>query len=175
MHIHHNEKGQSSLEFILTFAFGLGLTFLFLNQAINFTTGFLNHYVNFMASRAYMVHEIGVDNLDTNVNVAGDIAREVFGDYNLRNFGLSPDIQIITTREGSGLFQGTVASFSKQLSSLPFIGSGEDAVFYSESFLGKEPVRYTCYEQVCAAITGSSGGCRNIADETDMVLYDNGC
>ena len=36
----NDEKGQSAIEFILTFAFGLGIVFLFAIQSLNATKGF---------------------------------------------------------------------------------------------------------------------------------------
>lgn len=175
MHILKNEEGQSAIEFILTFAFALGLTFLFVNQAINLTAGYLNHYVNFMASRAYLVHEVGVDNQATNINAASKAARDVFKSYPLEKFGIKAEFEILTSSQGSGLFSGTISKFKKQLSSIPVVGSGEKAQFYSESFLGKEPLRITCAQMTCAAIAGSSDECRQRGGDIDIVLYDNGC
>ena len=40
IHIQNNEKGQSAIEFILTFAFGLGIVFLVSIQGLNVTKGF---------------------------------------------------------------------------------------------------------------------------------------
>lgn len=168
----NNEKGQSAVEFILTFAFALGLTFLFVNQAINLTAGYLNHYVNFMASRAYLVHETGVNNRATEIRAAAGAATDVFKSYPLKKFGVDATFEVLTSDKGSGLFNGTISKFKRPLSSLPVIGAGEDAQFYSESFLGKEPLRITCADMICASITGSTSQC---SDTVDMVLYDNGC
>jgi hypothetical protein len=171
----NNEKGQSAVEFILTFAFALGLTFLFVNQAINLTAGYLNHYVNFMASRTYLVHEVGVDNKSSGISAARAEAIKVFKSYPIKKFGVDATFEVLTSDQGSGLFNGTIAKFKRPLSSLPVVGAGEDALFYSESFLGKEPLRITCAEMVCAAMTGSRSECRASGDDIDIVLYDNGC
>lgn len=175
MHIHKNEEGQSAIEFVLTFAFALGITLLFVNQALNLTSGYLNHYVNFMSSRAYLVHETGIDNVTTNMNASVDQARDVFNGYPIQNFGIKAAFEVITLDKGSPLFSGTVSQFEKSLSSLPVVGGGEKALFYSESFLGKEPLRITCSQMVCAAITGNPGECAQNAENIDIVLYDNGC
>lgn len=179
MRILKNDDGQSAIEFILTFAFALGMVFIFLNQAINYTAGYINHYVNFMASRTYLVADSGVNVVATALNGATTAATDRFNSYDLESFGVAAtdgnSFQVITPSEGNGLFTGTVARFTKRLSSLPIIGGGAYAEFYSESFLGKEPTRMTCYEMVCAAITGSTSECANLAGDADFVLFDNGC
>jgi hypothetical protein len=175
MRTHNNEKGQSAIEFILTIAFALGVTFLFVNQALNLTEGYLAHYVNFMASRAYLVHDGGGIRKDNNLNLAAAKANEVYKSYPLENFGIKADFKVISSNDANGIFTGTVVQFEKPLSALPVVGGGEDAIFYSESFLGKEPMRITCSEMICAAISGSLNECNSGADNMDIVLYDNGC
>ncbi len=174
-----NEDGQSAIEFILTFMFALGLVFVFLNQAINYTAGYLNHYVNFMAARTYLVADSGVNVSSTALNFAASAAEDKFNSYDLPSFGIAStdgsSFEVITPIVGNGLFTGTVSQFTKRLSSLPVIGGGASAQFYSESFLGKEPTRITCYEMVCAAMTGSATSCASLAGGTDFVLFDNGC
>lgn len=171
----NNENGQSAIEFILTFSFALGLTFLFVNQAINLTGGYFAHYVNFMAARTYFVHEVGIDVKETNISRAKQLAGEVFDSYPLKNFGVNADFKVISANENNAVFTGTVLSFEKALSSLPVVGGREKALFYSEAFLGKEPVRATCMQMVCAAITGNQNECKTKYENMDIVLYDNGC
>ena len=50
-----NNKGQSTIEFILTFTAAVGFIFLFLKMALNYTDGYIVHHATFMASRAYLV------------------------------------------------------------------------------------------------------------------------
>ncbi len=169
-----DEKGQSALEFILTFAFALGVTFLFINQSLNLTAGYLNHYVNFMASRAYLVHDAGNNVYENNINYARDRAQEVFRRFPLKELGIDADFQVVTRNEGSALFSGTTSTFKKSLSSLPIIGGGEKATLLSESFLGKEPLRFTCFQMICAAMTGNTQKCQTTSN-LDIVPYDNGC
>ena len=170
-----NEAGQSAIEFILTFAFAIGVTFLFLNQAMNLTEGYLAHYVNFMASRTYLVEDSGVNQKVSTLFHAKKKATEVYESYQLSRFGIDSTFTVITKAKGSALFSGTVIEFQKALSSMPMVGGGEKATFYSESLLGKEPTRITCQQMVCAAITGNLNQCRSAADQMDIVLYDNGC
>lgn len=173
----NNEKGQSAIEFILTFAFAIGVTFLFVNQALNMTEGYLVHYVNFMSSRAYLVQESGVSAQGTNLNTAKEVATEVFESYPLKDFGVNASLKINEPGiDGvSSLFAGTIVQFEKRLSSIAFVGGGDTAKFYSESFLGKEPTRVQCYRMICAAMTGSGDICESRESNTDLVLYDNGC
>ena len=143
MLIHKNEKGQSAIEFILTFAFSLGFVFLFVNLALNLTSGYLNHYVNFMASRTYLVQDSGINNEITVLNFAREEAQKTFDRYPISQFGIDAEFKVIKSGTRSGLYVGTTSQFEKPLSSMPLIGSAEDAILLSESFLGKEPTRLT--------------------------------
>ena len=169
-----NENGQAAIEFILSFVFGVGIVFLFVNQALNFTAGYLGHYVNFMASRAFLTAEFGLDNRGGNMVQAINLAEnEVFNKYPLAAFGVNAKIEAIDSEDSNGVFTGTVLEFERPLSSITAVGGAESVLLYSESFLGREPFRITCYEQICAAITGSPGECRG--GNLDAALYDNGC
>ena len=173
--IHNNEKGQSAIEFILTFAFALGVTFLFVNLALNQTNGYVAHYVNFMAARSYLVHDVGSNNFQTNINQAKVEADKVFTDFKLETIGLDGVKEIITSEQGSGLFSGAIFKFERKLSSLPLVGGGATAQFYSEALLGKEPTRITCSRMICAAMTGNPSTCESDQKTMDITLYDNGC
>ena len=168
-----HEDGQSAIEFILTFAFSLGFVFLFVNLALNLTAGYLNHYVNFMASRTYLTADTGVDNVDNTLNNAAGQARDVFDKYPLAAFGVDADFEVIRMGTRNGLYVGTTSTFSKPISSMSIVGSTEEATLLSESLIGKEPVRKTCYDLICGAMTGNPS-CNSPEDFT-MVLYDNGC
>lgn len=173
--IHKNQAGQVAIEFILVISFALGVTFLFFTQAFNATDGYLVHYANFMAGRTYLTADRGSNNVQTNITYAAKLAEEVYEKYPLKSFNINTEFNVITYDAGSGLFTGTTAKFEKSLNFFPGIGGGDKAQMLSETFLGKEPTRITCMEQVCAAITGSRTTCTNSADEMDATLYDNGC
>jgi len=175
IHILRNNKGQSAIEFILTFAFAIGVTFLFLNQAMNATEGYLVHYVNFMASRTYLVQETGVNAEDINFSEAANQATRTLNSYPLKSFGINATFKIHSPVDVDSLFAGTTLEFDKKLSSTPFLGGGDSAHLYSESFLGKEPLRYSCYQSICNALIGSMSNCENQRDSLDIVMYDNGC
>lgn len=170
-----NQRGQVAIEFVLVIGFALGMTFLFFTQAFNATEGYLVHYANFMAGRTYLTAEIGSNDVGSNLNYASTLAEEVYKSYPLANFKINSKFETVSYSEGSGLFTGTTAKFEKNLNIFPGIGAGDKAQFLSETFLGKEPTRITCHEQVCAAITGSRSSCVSKVDQMDATLYDNGC
>lgn len=174
MLIPDNEHGQSAIEFILTFAFALGVTFLFVNQALNLTTGYLAHYVNFMAARTYLVAEDGSLNESANLNTAQSEAILTFKSFGVEKVALDGVPEILPRNKASALFTGTIFQFKRKLSSLPIVGGGKEALFYSEAFLGKEPLRVNCAKMICAAMTGNQDACTDNT-ASDKVLYDNGC
>lgn len=169
----NNEDGQSAIEFILTFSFCIGLTFLFLNQALNVTEGYLVHYVNYMSARTYLTHDSGNDVKVNNLNQAKAKAQEVFNRFPINRDGL--DFRVLDSSEGTGLFNGTIIQFERRMSTLPVVGGSDQALFYSESFLGKEPFRITCLQMVCAAMIGDYNTCKSQTEQLSVVLYDNGC
>lgn len=174
-----NEDGQSAIEFILTFAIALGITFIFINQVVNMSEGFLVHYANFKASRVFLVQETGSNLVESNFATAANRAKKEFERYFAKNFkGVNARFETFSSKpqgNNSALFTGTTAFFDKRLSALPFIGGKVKVNLLSESFLGKEPDRQTCLEMVCQAITGSRQSCDSNAGGLDVTLYDNGC
>ena len=178
MHILNNDSGQVAIEFILTFVFALGVTFLFVSQALNMTEGYFVHYANYMASRTYLVHEVGSNDENSNFRAAEQEAKKTFDRYGLRNFGVNPTFEVETPAGIGGssvLFTGTTAYFEKDLSSFQVIGGGAKAKLLSESFLGKEPARITCAQMICQAIMGDRGSCQGGSAGLEITLYDNGC
>ncbi len=170
----HNHRGQAAIEFLLTLTFSVGFVVLFLNLALNFTRGYLNHYVNFMAARTYLVADIGTDVQATVLQRAAVAAEETFNGYDIGSFNISANFKVQTSAAGNALFTGTISEFDASFSSLLHPGS-DDIHFYSESFLGKEPTRSTCYDMTCAAITGNPNSCRSFGGKEDVVIFDNGC
>lgn len=174
-HTLSNEKGQAAIEFILVISFALGVTFLFFSQAFNATDGYLVHYANFMAGRTYLTSERGGTNANSNLTYAATTAEEVYKSYPLGLFKINSTFKVINYQDGSGLLSGTTAQFEKEANFFPGVGGGDKAKLLSETFLGKEPVRFTCLEMICAAITGDRTSCQSQKDDMDVTLYDNGC
>ncbi len=171
-----DQKGQSTIEFILTFAFAIGICFLFIGHATNMTTGFLTHYATFMSGRAFMVHDATSDTVDTNMNSAARVAKKVFKIYRLDRFGvMDSDVKVLKpapSGQNSYLFSGVTALFRKRLTPYKLVGGGVKATMLSEGFLGKEPLKIQCWEMTCRAM-----GISKCAEqgEMDITVYDNGC
>lgn len=106
---------------------------------------------------------------------AASEAQKVFSSYPLKNFGINAKYDYVLPEQGSGLMTGTTATFEQRISSLPLVGGSGKATLHSESFLGKEPTRYGCFEMVCSAITGSRVNCAGSYLSMDITLFDNGC
>jgi uncharacterized protein (UPF0333 family) len=176
----NNQSGQVMIEFILVLVFALGITFIFVHMSMNYTIGYLNHYATFMSSRTFLTVDSGSNNAAGSWATARNQAIKTFQKYQLSQFGV-PNINQSNVKmhvdvggeQNSMLFVGVTSLFEKKLSSFQAVGGSEKAKFLSESFLGKEPVRVTCLEQVCRAMGLSD--CSSKAQTLDVVLYDNGC
>lgn len=169
----NNNKGQSTVEFILTFTAAVGFIFLFLKMASNYTNGYMVHHAVFMASRAYLVADTEtqqtVEGRDKN---AFDLAKQVFA----KNL---PDVLIpgfdgeLKENNASSVrypaFIGLYVEFT-QIFSQGFVGGKDPVKFRAESFLGREPSRVESTEQTCKAIKMIVGNSCDI----HATLDDNG-
>lgn len=192
-----SENGQSTIEFILTFTFGLGIVFLFINVAVNFSAGYLVHYATYMASRTYLTVEAHVVNEGGNEPPAREEARKTFARFRMQALGVdsgtvkpsgSADIgfhinpyfpPVTSNSRRDALYIGAYSVFERPVSVFRLIAGGEVAKYVSESFLGKEPTRSSCRVQTCTAImlglTGGLGNCSDTISSNDFTLFDNGC
>lgn len=168
-----NNKGQSTIEFILTFTAAVGFIFLFLKMALNYTNGYMVHHATFMASRAYLVGDAErYESAGAGDARAFDLAKAVFA-KNLPE-ALIPDFDGVLKENNPGIvglsvFVGVWVEFN-QAFSLGFVGGKDKVAYRSESFLGREPTRAESAEQVCKAIkTVTGGGC-----DMEATLDDNG-
>ena len=171
-----NNKGQSTIEFILTFTAAVGFIFLFLKMALNYTNGYMVHHATFMASRVYLVH----DDQTAQDPAGGDepafkAAKIVFKKYmpDILMPGVSIELKAndpnSTSGSGFTVFTGLFANFT-QAFSMGMIGGKTQMDFRSESFLGREPTRAETVSQTCKAISFLVGaGC-----DTQATLDDNG-
>lgn len=153
-------KGQSTIEFIMTFTVAVGFIFLFLKMALNYTDGFMVHHATFMASRAYLVSDEnrgGPGGVQLDDNRAILKARQVFTKYLPE--GLVKGVEANMLKENDPdttkfhAFVGLWVEYYQRFS-MGFIGGKESIHFVSESFLGREPTRQESREQVCEAIKG---------------------
>lgn len=168
-----NEQGQAAIEFLLVFAFAIGITFLFMSLTINSTQGYMAQYANFMASRTFLTFDNSSNsNFEGAINEATNRARQVFNSYPLRAFEISGNFQIKKPMSSapSSLFAGTTFKFSKRLTPFKLVGGGSMVTYYAESFLTKEPSRYACFIGACHGI-----GQNSCSFGVDATLFDNGC
>jgi hypothetical protein len=154
-----NTKGQSTIEFILTFSGTIGFIMLFLKMSLNYTNGYIVQHAVFMASRAYLVH----DNQLGDVNPGADSARDNAAATHAKNiFNKYLPTGLIKGFDGTfkinqpppdniAAFVGAWVEFSQRFS-IGFLGGTDTVPFRAESFLGREPTRFEGYFQTCAAI-----------------------
>ena len=170
-----NKKGQSTIEFIMTFTVAVGFIFMFLKMALNYTDGFMVHHATFMASRAYLVSDEDRRSLDEGDARAIAKAKQVFTKYLPE--GLVKGVETGSLKENNPdpgktkfhAFVGVWIEFSQRFS-MGFIGGKESINFISESFLGREPTRSESRTQVCQAImTLGLSKC-----DVHVTLEDNG-
>jgi hypothetical protein len=174
-----NQNGQSTIEFIFTFAFGLSVILLIFNAAMNYTTGYIVHYATFMASRVYLTSENFTGSIPdgglSSVMQAEARAVQAFNRYNLQIFNIKPEnFAINRVTGGSGaefLTTGARTLFEQRIDVLGRVAGQKKLELVSESFLGKEPSRAACAARVCFAITNQ----QQCGNELDITLYDDGC
>jgi len=169
-----DEKGQSTIEFLVSFIFVLSFFLTFFNLALNSTNGFLLHYATFMSSRAYLVHDNNSNTPNGGDGDAQAIATTVFENFNLGAF-LKADggTSIKFHHPDSGkkaVYTGAVASYKDKFTASSFFGGDNPIEYVSESFLGREPTRGECSERVCRAMQDIGASC-----ELHITFFDNGC
>lgn len=169
----NKERGQSTIEFLISFVFVLGFLFLFLRLSIVYTNGYLLHYATYTASRAYMVVDNGSLQENGSDGAAFTKAKTVFD-------------KIINTGQLSGttlkdnsvdadnmnkLLVGVYADMTEYFMVPGVTGSRKDLNLKSESFLGREPTRGECIQSLCRVIRGITG----VSCTAMTTLDDNGC
>lgn len=170
-----NKKGQSSIEFVLTFSLIFSFIFLFLKMALNYTDGYMLHHAVYMASRAFLVQDNAESNPDDGDQQAFMQAKKVFQKY--APTALLPEITSGSLKANypdsvpAVALVGVYASMEKKFS-IGLINIPEPLVMTSESFLGREPSRGEAMLETCAAIGGIFGA--GDACETHVTIDDNG-
>ncbi|MCY4643111.1 MAG: hypothetical protein OXB88_00675 [Bacteriovoracales bacterium] len=174
-----NDKGQSTIEFLISFVFSLGILLVFIQLAVNLTGGFLAHYATYMASRTFLVYEEG-----RGTDIAGDYrqsvekAQEVFDSYNVKIFGVydsQAELKFNFEDDDSRkdyAFTGAYYLYRQPISLFDYFGGDVKSTMRSESFLGKEPTRGECWARTKAAID-------TLGIPSDLkryvTVFDNGC
>ena len=175
MGVNKNNKGQSTLEFIMTFTASVGFIFLFLKMAVNYTDGYMVHHATYMAARSYLVFDNNRESIEEDDSQALTKARDVFERYLPE--GLIPGVNKGMLKENNPnpsitKFQAYVGLYIEysQKFSYGFIGGKQPVRFISEAFLGREPTRRESRDQVCMAIKELGLGACNV----HVTLEDNG-
>lgn len=173
-----NEDGQSTVEFIMAFSFGVSFILAIFTTSLNYAKGYLVQYATFMASRAYYTADNFMGEFGENgptLSYAEEQARKVFNQYELHRFDVpNSSFQINpagSTSPGTYLTVGGHTKFTMKMDPLGNILGQNKLEIISESFLGKEPTRTECAARVCYAITGQT-----VCDQNwDVTLFDDGC
>jgi|SRR5665647_205339 len=177
----NNQSGQSTVEFILTFIFGVSIVLLIFNSALNYASGYLVHYANFMASRTLLTtdsHNGSFGTYQVYESEATALVTSTYKKYALNIFkvpdsGFKIHFPQANANPGSGeyLQVGTSTTFKQKMDAISWITGNSMLDLVSESFLGKEPTRSACATRVCFAITGSE----SCSETQDLTLFDDGC
>jgi len=171
--LYRSNKGQSTIEFLMSFIFGLGFLFVIFKISLNFTNGYLVHYATYMASRAYLVADNNSNQADGADKVAEQRAKEVFAKYKIPAVieSFTGDLQI-NSPESVAIkgFVGTWVEYQDKFTFSSLFGGNQDISFRSESFLGREPTRAECLERICHALGDINSDCN-----LHVTFYDNGC
>ena len=171
-----HDSGQSTIEFLFSFILVLGFVFAFLRVAMVYTNGYLVHYATFQASRAYMVGESNSGTPDGSEGIARKEARKVFDSFKLDVLMPRFDGNLLFEEASrhrnlaTNLYVGARVEFSESLM-VPGTSAKIAVPMISESYLGMEPTRGECFEQVCRSLEEIGGaGCVKHA-----TVFDNGC
>jgi hypothetical protein len=178
-----NQKGQSTIEFILTFTMVVSFILLFLKMTLNYTSGYMLHHAVYMASRSFLVHDSQVGQSESEISAQDDsavgYAAGVFAKYlptglisGFDNHQIKFNLPSNPTL-GSKAFVGAYAEFQQPFSS-GLVGGKDIVTFRSESFLGREPTRAESYNQTCEAMKKAVGGEMDNKCSIHTTLDDNG-
>lgn len=168
-----NDRGQSTMEFLLSFTFVFALIFLIFQIGVSFTNGYLVHYATFMASRTYLVIDNNSNTIASGDEDAKGRAISVFNGIPMDRFipGFRSELHInhpMTVT--NNIFVGAWVEYPEKFGISELIGGIKDVKLRSESFLGREPSRVTCLVRICEAMKEVGGTC---GDHT--TFFDDGC
>ena len=188
LHRIHN-RGQATVEFLLSVVFTIGFFFLFIGVGLYYATGYLAHYATYMAAREYLTfdsHIISNDNPLGSEGQAENRARQMHQAFELDKFNVQGgQLQIINPPGQLNKYHrvGVTYRFRQPLTHFSLIGGNNLLDLTSEAFLGREPARNLCRMYTCDAfnlILQAAGyqtvDCGSIAGNNYFVtLFDNGC
>lgn len=174
----NSQAGQSTVEFILTFAFGVSLILVIVTTSMNYATGYLVHYATFMASRVYLTQDNmtgTIGNSAPALSGSVDTAKTAFNVYNLSVFNVDNSSFTINpagnTDPSTYLTVGGFTRFDLKMDVMGQVAGTKKLEMTSEAFLGKEITRAECATRTCYGITGTE----SCDDTYDITLFDDGC
>ena len=174
-----NQKGQSTIEFILTFSILLFFITFFITTAVNFAVGYLVHYATFKAARTYLTADNSASDINSVVQNAQGYGEESFSKFKVGSYGIKTGtLHFNDPPPSTPVYQFVGAYF---MFDPPFQRFGMFKIplklpFVSEAFLGKEPSRSECLcrlQVVMGYACEGSAYSEGIDDE--ITLEDNGC
>ncbi len=168
-----NEKGQSTIEFLLTFIFVFSLIFMIFKIGVTFSNGYLVHYATFMASRTYLVIDNNSNSPSGGDQNARNRASAVFEKFPMKSTIPGWTSLIKINHPGSvpnNLFVGAWSEYTENFGISDIVGGIKPIVLRSESFLGREPTRANCLQRICRAMEEVGGDC-----SVHTTFFDNGC
>ncbi len=168
-----DKRGQSTIEFLLTFIFVFSLIFMIFRIGVNLTNGFLVHYATFMASRTYLVIDNNSNSPSGGDQNARNRASIVFEKFPMKHTIPGWNSLIKINHPGSvpnALFTGAWSEYTENFGISDIVGGIKPMVLRSESFIGREPTRANCLQRVCRAMEEVGGDC-----SVHTTFFDNGC
>ena len=170
-----NEKGQSTIEFLATFAITFPLLFIFLKIALNYVTGYVVHYGTYMSARHYMVHDTRVHR----VYSSEDHVREIFDSFKIDsfNFGQRSDFEVtISDPKEGGIYTGVITKYTDTFTFSKAFGGAKTTSFISEAYLGKSVSVKECEIRICKAFVKNNDTlCSSTSSPNFQTYFDNGC
>ena len=167
-------QGQSTIEFLFAFIFIVGFFVAFLQLGLNMGLGYLAHYATYMSSRVFLVHDYqGGDENGSDPVAANEASREFRKYIPLGNPQFNFPSGFATARHH---FVGAFYNFQKKMTLFSSLGGSIGLDLKSESFLGKEPTRATCWRRTCDALAGAMEGdqvCSTLKNH--ITVFDDGC
>lgn len=165
------QKGQSTIEFLITLTFLFGFLFLYAKIAFNYTNGYLLQYATYMSSRSYLVFDSNsIEETEQDSKARSFAETNVFAK-------IVPQVPLGIKANYPGetlgsLYTGLYYDFEQLFSFSNLVGGKATMSFRSESFLGREPTRAECLRRIRDSF-------RNIAGvddyELNVTFEDNGC
>lgn len=173
--IKDNQKGQSTVEFLLGFTLIFSILIVLLKVSVTYVDGYYQHYVTYMASRVFLTHESNdaVNAVSANYTKSVAKARKLFERYQVDKIidGHSGQVNFNTPDDvARGIMVGAFSEFKRPLSPLRMFGGGEEVNYRSESFIGKEPPRGYCLNQLIQVMKSNPN-----YNSNHVTFYDNGC